>query len=225
MKTIKLPLAVLALTVALASDALAQFSIGADVVSRYVWRGRDFGNNLSLQPSLAFAAPLGPGTFKIGAWGNFAVSTNDANENDLYATYAVGKVTFIVTDYFFPSYSEHDNFLEHGDEGAHIFEAGASVATGILSLTGFYNLFGNDDENSFYGLVSVAPPYSVEGMTFNVFAAGGNGIYDFTGEPGDSGPSFVVTELGLTVNKDKFFASYILNPDQETTYLVFGLHL
>lgn len=225
MRAFKTSWMVFAAIVALTGNAAAQFSVGADVVSRYIWRGQDYGNNVSVQPSLAFAAPLGPGGLKVGAWGNFAVSNNDANENDLYINYSIGKVTFIVTDYFFPSFTENNNFFEYGDDGAHVFEVGASVSAGMVNISGYYNLFGFDDENSVYGLVSVTPPYSVEGITFSVFAAGGNGIYDFTDEPGDSGPNFVVTELGLTVNKDRFFASYILNPDQETAFLVFGIHL
>lgn len=224
MKSIKLSLAALAAMAALISDASAQFSIGTDVVSRYVWRGRDFGNNLSVQPSLAFSAPVGTGTFEIGAWGNFAVDTNVANENDLYASYSIGKFSLIATDYFFPSYTQHDNYLKHGDNGAHVFELGATVGAGIFNVSGYYNAFGFDSENSFYGLLSITPPYSVEGVEVKLFLAGGNGFYDFL-DAGDSEPKFVATEVGLTVTKDKYFASYIVNPDQETAFLVFGLSL
>ena len=38
------------------SSAAGQVSLGADVVSRYVWRGVDFGESMSVQPSLSFSA-------------------------------------------------------------------------------------------------------------------------------------------------------------------------
>src|SRR5690625_3783970 len=40
-----------------ATDAEAQrFNVGADIVSRYVWRGTDFGESVSIQPTLSFSA-------------------------------------------------------------------------------------------------------------------------------------------------------------------------
>lgn len=43
--------------------ASAQFGLGADVVSRYVWRGTDFGNAASVQPYISYTA----GVLEIGA--------------------------------------------------------------------------------------------------------------------------------------------------------------
>ena len=50
----------------LAPPAQAQsVDLGADIMSRYVWRGTDFGNTAAIQPSLSFSS----GGFTVGAWG------------------------------------------------------------------------------------------------------------------------------------------------------------
>ena len=57
-------------------------SIGADIVSRYVWRGLDFGESMSVQPGLTIAL----GGLEFGAWGSYSISASGAgsNENDLW---------------------------------------------------------------------------------------------------------------------------------------------
>ena len=40
----------------------AELSLGADLVSRYIWRGKDFGNSPAIQPNVAFSVA----GFKIG---------------------------------------------------------------------------------------------------------------------------------------------------------------
>ncbi len=43
-----------------------EFSVGTDVVSRYIWRGTDLGENTpSIQPTISFSA----GGFTTGFWG------------------------------------------------------------------------------------------------------------------------------------------------------------
>ena len=41
----------------------SSLSIGADVVSRYVWRGTDFGDGVSVQPGISYSM----GNVEIGA--------------------------------------------------------------------------------------------------------------------------------------------------------------
>src|SRR5690606_41614376 len=59
-------------------ELTAQVSIGADIMSRYIWRGVDYGNSPSLQPQLSFSA----GGFSIGTWGaySFAGSASSFSE-------------------------------------------------------------------------------------------------------------------------------------------------
>ena len=45
----------------------------------------------------------------------------------------------------------------------------------------------------------------------------GNGAYSTDGE-------FTPVSLGISASRDNFSASYIINPDQETSFLVFGVN-
>jgi len=95
--------------------------IGADFVSRYVWRGLDFGESFSVQPSFSITT----GRLELGAWGSYSISADGAgaNENDLYLSYSIQSesgagISFGVTDYYFPTppvEEDHDGH-EHGHE-------------------------------------------------------------------------------------------------------------
>ena len=139
------------LTVAIAAvttgPVLAEVGLGADVVNRYVWRGTDFGNAVSVQPGISYAT----GAIEVGAWSSWAINGGGANENDLYVSFAAGPVGITVTDYFFPANSGvGDNFFEYGDDGAHIIEVMGSFETGPLSLAAAINVIGSDSEDSFW---------------------------------------------------------------------------
>lgn len=211
MKTTKIIILTALLILGFASQATAQVSLGADAVSRYVWRGWDFGNAASIQPALAYTK----GAFEVGAWGSFSIVDGSANENDLYVSYSTGPVSVVVTDYFFPGYYGNDGLGYYEDNGAHIIEAGASYASGPLSLSGFFNVSGFDTNNSMYFEVGYTPSYSVEGVELGLFLGAGNEIYTTDGD-------FMVTNIGVTASKENISVSYIVNPDQETTFLVFG---
>ena len=93
------------------SALMAETTIGADVVSRYVWRGTDYGNAAAVQPTIETS--VGPLT--VGAWGSWSISPGPAdasgNECDLYASTTVGPVGLTLTDYFFPSYTGTDELF------------------------------------------------------------------------------------------------------------------
>ena len=81
-------------------------STGADIVSRYVWRGYDFGESMAVQPSVSFEA-VG---LEVAAWGSYSISASGAgaNEIDLTASYTLrtdggAGVSAGITDYYFPS--------------------------------------------------------------------------------------------------------------------------
>lgn len=89
----------LALLFVPAQVLLAQsFSLGADVVSRYVWRGTDFGESISIQPALTYTH----GGFSIGSWASYAADPSSAgvNEHDLWLSFAAGPISVGVTDYY-----------------------------------------------------------------------------------------------------------------------------
>ena len=68
-----------------AVPADAGVGFGADVVNRYVWRGTDFGNAVSVQPGMSISS----GNIEVGAWSSWAITGAGANENDLYVSFLV----------------------------------------------------------------------------------------------------------------------------------------
>ena len=73
--------------------------IGADIMSRYVWRGTDYGSSPSIQPYME----LGLGGFALGFWGAYTTNLPGVQELDFYANYTFSDVVTIgITDYFFP---------------------------------------------------------------------------------------------------------------------------
>ena len=60
-------------------------SVGADLVSGYIWRGQDLGG-VSVQPSLEISYK----GFSLGAWGSVGFESTDTKEFDLTLGYSIG---------------------------------------------------------------------------------------------------------------------------------------
>ncbi len=192
------------------------FNVGADFVSRYVWRGLDFGNAPALQPTFEFAA----GNFSIGAWGSYTLSASPYLEADLYAGYAFDfGLSVLVTDYYFPA-AEFGAVTDNSyfDVDAHTFELGLSQEIGDFYISAFYFLNANDD-------LYFETGYSF--THFSVFAGAGNQSYTSDGE-------FMVTNFGISTAKeikisDSFSlpvsGAFIINPELEQVNIVFGFSL
>ena len=218
-----------------AVPADAGVGFGADVVNRYVWRGTDFGNAVSVQPGMS----ISHGNIEIGAWSSWAITDGGANENDLYASFSSGPIGITLTDYYFPGLTEDDSFfsynnyskeeLEKDEEKSnpHILEISASLALDGMPLSALvaYNFFG-DADNSFW----VEATYDLgemEETAVSVTAGLGNGLYthEVDEDPEDEEDPEDTTALvsvGLNMSKGDYFASYILNPNKESSFLVFG---
>ncbi len=214
--------------------SFAETTISADVVSRYVWRGTDFGNAAAVQPGIETA--VGPVT--VGAWGSWALNGADGgNECDLYASFTAGPVGITVTDYFFPAY-EGDGLL---DLDNHVIEFSAGLDIGPVSVLAAANVSGDSFVSASDTTYSTGvddwnqPSYDMEvietdtdrnslylELGYGAFSVGlGNGVY--TADEDESKDSFGVVSIGVSASRDNFSASYIINPDQETSFLVFGV--
>jgi len=214
------------------SGAKAQsVDLGADVVSRYVWRGLDFGNAAAVQPALSYSA----GGFTIGAWGSFELSPNGesaVNENDLYASYGVetsaGTFSVSVTDYYFTN--PGSDFFDYDNPGAHVIEPGVSFS-GPVSLSASINAYGRDGENEIWLEADI--PFSVQDVNLSV-ALGGTPNDDAGYYGTDADTDAAITKLSLSASKgieitDSFSlpisASYYLNPYLARSYFIFGISL
>ena len=215
--------------------AYGQVSLGADFVSRYVWRGVDFGESFSVQPALTFGAS----GFEIGAWASYSISQDGsgANEHDIWASYSFAlsdgaSVSIGITDYYFPSpggipFSDFDD----DGSGAHLIEPGLSV-TGPesfpVTVYGAFMVY-NDPNDSFYLEASV--PISANDVALGLttgFSMGESTLYGTN--------TLTLINLGLTAARDikitddfslPVFVGFVLNatPDNERTHLVFGFSL
>jgi hypothetical protein len=200
---------------------------GADLVSRYIWRGKDFGSSPAFQPALTFSA----GDFAIGAWGSVTFNDNKFQEQDLFMSYKFyDMVSLIVTDYFFPSdIIPNNNYFEYNDSlTGHTLEAtvkfeGTEDIPFTLAVN--YNFWGWDKDNSAY--IELAYFTKIKDNKFDVFlgATTGEGIY---------GNTAGVVYFGATAKKEikitesyslPVFCRFITNPQAENIHLVFGLSL
>jgi hypothetical protein len=200
-------------------------SVGADFVSRYVWRGLDFGASPSIQPSLSASF----GGFTVGAWGAYAINSTGAQEMDLYVNYTFldNMVTVGMTDYFFPNEltSNYNWFDWANDSSGHILE-------GMVGFNGTQNLplsvmFGFN----FYGDDSYYIELGYSHSFLNVFLGMGNGAY--TAQDREGGEDvFGVVNLGITATKNlnitenyslPVYTSLITNPNAKLIHLVFGM--
>ena len=186
--------------------------LGADVYSRYVWRGTDFGNTPAIQPYISFSH----GPLEIGAWSSWSITgAGGGNENDLYATLSFSNFSLTVTDYYFPGYTGDDLIDDFGEAGGHTIEVSGGAEFGSVSLVAGMNVAGNDPDNSSYVEVGYNF-YNKEDLSSSVFVGAGDNFYTMEGD-------MTVVNVGLSVSKDKYSAAYIINPDQKTSFLIFGV--
>lgn len=208
-----------------------RFELGADLYSRYVWRGTDFGNSPAIQPWASYSVS----GFTVGAWGSYSTNSNSMQEADLFVSYDIKDlVTLTVTDYFFPNGTSSDNnyFTYKEDSTGHVFE-GTAAFNGVenfpVSLAVSYNFYGADPDNALY--VELGYSGTFKDVGFNVFLGGGTGAYYLADKKDDD---FGIVNLGIGFSKDiritdtfslPVSTSLITNPTAENIFLVFGFSL
>lgn len=215
---------------------------GADLVSRYIWRGADFGNSPAIQPALE----LSYGGFAFGAWGSYA--TNDANfqEADLYASYTFKDVfTIMVTDYFFPdgTASSNNYFHYNYDNTGHVFEGAISfngtesIPISLMVATNFAGADARTADNAlqYSSYFELGYSTSIHETALDIFIGGTPTKPDSEkGESGYYGPHEGIINVGVKAEKEvqiseKFAlpvnVSVITNPQQQNIFFVLGISL
>ena len=187
---------------------------GADLVSSYVWRGTQFGSGAHIQPYME----LGSGNLTAGVWGSFPTSAKGGgNELDLYLGYDFGPVALTVTNYTFPG--EGGNYAD----GEGLFDGDYTELAASTSIMGVDLSAGYFTEvEALYvelgfstGAVDIAIGYG-DDQGNGWYADGGSGIVNmsFSGSK----------EIQISENYSlPVFGSFILNPEAETAFLVFGI--
>jgi hypothetical protein len=225
------------------SETSFKLNVGADIMSRYVWRGTDFGDSPAIQPTISFSNSF----FEIGCWSS--VATNSFyKEVDLYAKYTYKSLSFIFTDYFIPSLNGTPSapdtryFTYNDDSTAHTFEASLlykrSEKLPFWLMANVF-LYGNDkrwgfdaqmdtDNETYYST------YLEAGYTFTVRENNIDLFAGFTPYAGAYGNTTGFVNLGLTGYRkiritDHYElpvkASLICNPQASSVFATFGITL
>lgn len=224
-----------------------QFNLGADLVSRYIWRGKDYGNSPAIQPNISFSFA----GLKIGAWGSYGViyreNTGNYSEFDPYISYTWKWFTIGVTDYFYPNgitpnnnnryFNYNSKTTGHTFEGSLTFTGPIKFPLQVYAGTLFYGADKGKDSTGVYELgtknnystyFEVSYPFLVKGIGVKPFVGSipfGSGWYGTYGG---------VVNAGLTLSKSikiskeyelPVYASVISNPQAQSVFLVLGISL
>ncbi|KAA6322265.1 hypothetical protein EZS27_028172 [termite gut metagenome] len=200
-----------------------EVSVGADIVSGYIWRGIDLGG-ISVQPGITVSRS----GLSLTAWGSVGLESKDAKEFDLTLGYTVGGFSAAVTDYWFNT-PDNSYFKYAAHSTVHIYEATLGYDFGIFSLSWNTNFAGSDykenGKRAYSSYAEAAVPFKLGGYDFSAEV----GITPWDGAYANK---FVLTNIGIGASKeikvtDSFtipaFAKVIANPYAEHVYFVFGV--
>jgi hypothetical protein len=223
------------------SKCNSSVSLSADVMSRYVWRGADYGASPSVQPCLLYNHA---GWFELGVWGAYGLK-GVYSETDPYLKLTYKYFSVILTDYFIysdtqslkPAYFDYGKqTTNHALEASLLFKGPEKFPVSFLAGTYIY---GNDRnwgydtekdstlENYFSTYFELAYSFKCLQSNFDVFLG-------LTPKAGAYGDDFGIVNAGINAyRKIKITESYelpmkaslIVNPQTERIFFVVGITL
>lgn len=212
-----------------AQDEAVSFSVGADVVSSYVWRGvpqEGTKGTPNIQPYVSATA----GKLTLGIWGSSSLIGN-VKEVDIYATYAISDLFSVtLTDYnwvFGQQYFKYGTGTDHVFEGTLSYAGVESLPLSVTLNTMFYGADKKANGDQAYSTyLELGYPISSSAKVFAGASLLESVNYGTTG--------FDVTNVGIKVSKsieisDKFslpvYGIAGFNPSSSNAFLVAGISL
>ena len=205
-------------------------SVGADVVSSYLWRGQECGG-FSVQPSATVT--FNKAGISIGAWASAELFEKGGDalnmtEFDLSLTWnPIEALTVGVTDYYFHTdgYFGSWNFSSCS---SHTLEANLAYDFGPLALAWNTVVAGYDvgpnDDRAYSTYVEVSAPWKLGGIDGS--AAVGASLWDDSFTQVDT-DGFKVCNVTLTANKElfspPFYGQVVYNPASDKIYFAVGV--
>ena len=216
-------------------------AIEADLVSRYVWRGQDYGA-VSLQPTLALSYK----GLSLEAWGNVGLSDpHDDEEIELTLRYEHSCGLHVaLTDYWMAygkraidsgEVSDPDNryFCYSSHSTNHVFEANIGCDFGLFSLDWFTNFAGDDSRTvnghrQYSSYMEANIPFTLASCDWTATV----GAVPFKTGYYDRADGFAVVNVSLTAEKAlpmtrnfslPLYAGLAANPSDRKAYFFFGL--
>lgn len=216
------------------------FNFGADVVSRYVWRGTELGGTPAvpqIQPYGSLDIPFAQsGVLTFGLWASYGL-TGDYAENDFTVSYslptAFGEFSLSASDYYYPGAGiAFSNFKGNG-EGAHTVEA-AFGYTGPEALPFSFMISNNvhNDSSSQKSLYFEAGfPVQLGNISLGFFLGAAQGYSSWYGV---STEKLELINLGFTAQKEIKLSSemsvpaalsFVYNPHIKKSFVIFKLSI
>lgn len=203
-----------------------EFTVGADLVSSYVWRGSKV-TGVSFQPSLGVSYK----GLSLTGWASSDFK-NAVNELDWTLGYEVGGFSVAVTDYFgpyvdeeTPRYFASKSHILEGTLGWDFAAVCKKFAMNITWNTNFVNDEDAEGKERFSTYIELGYPVELKPVSLN-FALG------FTPWEGMYSDGFNVVNISVTASKEipitdryslPIFAQFVLNPNTEKVAGVFGI--
>lgn len=224
---------------AMAQDKV-EATLSADVVSRYIWRGQDFGN-VAVQP----AAGISWKGLSLSAWGSYGLTpSTDTNistrELDFTLGYTIGGLNLGLTDYFCITDGSDPKYFYFEEGGSHVLEANIGYDFGFASVQWYTNINGTparyvDSDGKlkagFASYLEISAPFRLGGLDWE--AQVGIVPFDSKGFYADA-DGFAVTVASLKVEKElditptfklPIFGQLVANPSTQRFYFVLGCSL
>jgi hypothetical protein len=207
------------------SDSTSSFSFSAniDLMSRYIWRGQEYGQSPSIQPGLSLTWK----GFTLGGWGAYKVTGPGEQETDFYLSKTIQFFTVAVWDYWVFCDTAKTNYFDYKPHSTgHLLEL-QLVFSGNkkipFNFMGSYFFYGADTTRSIYLELQYFHSFGpVDFLAFTGFQAKGTYYAPV--------PAFV--NLGITASNTIVLTknwslpislSAIMNPYRKTVYLLAGI--
>lgn len=198
----------------LSAQEKGEFSIGADFVNRYIWRGANTGGkSFHIQPGATFTYK----NIELGAWGSYGL-TNDFKEYDFYGTYSFSDFALTFIDYNCPT-------DEPGVPVTYLELTFSYVGNGKIPVYGNMNQYFYNDDATYIDLgVKINSRHELP-MDLNI---------GFTPREGSYADKTAIVNVSYTINYDipvskeftiPVFSSLIVNPDAGKVYVAAGVSL
>ena len=220
-KTMFLWAAAVAFPVAAEGQDKVEASVGADLVSSYIWRGQELGD-VSIQPSVSLSWK----GLSLTAWGSASWGREYAKEFDLTLGYAVKGFSVSVTDY---SFSKGTNFKTGTDISGKYFHFGSNSTLHVYEAQVGNDGLKKDGKRAYSSYVSLSAPFRLGGLDWDATVGATPWETSFY-NGGSSG--FAVSEVALRAAKEirvtesfalPLFAKVTWNPASENAYFTAGL--
>ena len=153
-------------------------NIGADVVSRYVWRGQANSTSPAIQPTLG----INYKGISLGSWASYTFADADLQEVDLFLTYEIGALTvgFERLLHAIRQYPEQQVFQLKKKETGHTLEpfvTYSEIAGTPLSLTAAIFAYGDDlteedSTNNYSSYLELSYSKTLGNIDYNIFCGG-----------------------------------------------------